>query len=96
MSLKAKSEDEPALHLQSHVYKEKDKAKLKRKDDKAYRAPPKQLLGEIHTNIIVLIPRLHLIRSRPTPPVSPSSRVCFTCSRQYTFQRTCLKVHHDC
>lgn len=49
-SLKAKSEDEPASHLQSHVYKEKDKAKLKRKDDKAYRAPPKQLLGEIDTH----------------------------------------------
>lgn len=54
-SLKAKAEDEPASHLQSHVNKEKDKAKLKKKDDKVYRAPTKQLLGEIHTNTAVHI-----------------------------------------
>ncbi|CAM9508596.1 unnamed protein product [Pylaiella littoralis] len=41
----AKAEDESASHLQSHVNKEKDKAKLKKKDDKVYRAPTKQLLG---------------------------------------------------
>lgn len=42
---KAKSEDEPAGH--SHLQKEKDRTKLKKRDDKAYRAAPKQLLGEI-------------------------------------------------
>lgn len=67
MSLKAKSEDEPALHLQSHVYKEKDKVKPKRKDDKAYRAPPKQLLGEIHTDTM-------FFAVRTSYPIVPYSR----------------------
>ncbi|CAM9885965.1 unnamed protein product [Scytosiphon promiscuus] len=39
----AKPEDEPAGH--AHSQKEKERTKLKRKDDKAYRSAPKQSLG---------------------------------------------------
>ncbi|CAM9813322.1 unnamed protein product [Ectocarpus sp. 4 AP-2014] len=45
-SRQARSEEESACHLQSHVYKEKDKAKFKKKDDRTYRAASnKQVLG---------------------------------------------------
>ncbi|CAN0489928.1 unnamed protein product, partial [Ectocarpus sp. 12 AP-2014] len=45
-SRQARSEEESACHLQSHVHKEKDKAKFKKKDDRTYRATPnKQVLG---------------------------------------------------
>ncbi|CBJ28174.1 conserved unknown protein [Ectocarpus siliculosus] len=45
-SRQARPEDESACHLQSHVHKEKDKGKFKKKDDRTYRAAPnKQVLG---------------------------------------------------
>lgn len=54
MTFKAKPEDDPAGPLQSLLNKEKEKARSRKKEDKAYRPGPKQLLGEIHAPDILL------------------------------------------